>query len=91
MLAAIAALLFAIAFIIHAAGIATDAVFAPFSLMLAGLALLAFLSPARALPCRPTAAATARRHCRQAAMGGAWLWRVRSPSGLVAVVVPTEG
>ncbi len=42
MLAAIAALLFAIAFIIHAAGIATDAVFAPLSLMLAGLALLAF-------------------------------------------------
>ena len=41
MLAAIAALLFAIAFIIHAAGIATDAVFAPFSLLLVGLALLA--------------------------------------------------
>ncbi len=41
MLAAIAALLFAIAFIINAAGISTDAVFAPFSLMLAGLALLA--------------------------------------------------
>ena len=42
MLALIAAVLFAIAFIINAAGIATDAVFAPFSLMLAGLALLAF-------------------------------------------------
>ncbi len=42
MFAGIAALLFAIAFIINAAGIATDAVFAPFSLMLAGLALLAF-------------------------------------------------
>ncbi len=42
MLALIAAVLFAIAFIINAAGIATDAVFAPFSLMFAGLALLAF-------------------------------------------------
>ncbi len=42
MLAAIAAILFAIAFIINAAGIATDAVFSPFSLMLVGLALLAF-------------------------------------------------
>jgi len=42
MLAVIAAILFAIAFIINAAGIATDAVFAPFSLMLVGLALLAF-------------------------------------------------
>jgi hypothetical protein len=41
-LAAIAAVLFAIAFIINAAGIATDAVFAPFSIMLVGLALLAF-------------------------------------------------
>ena len=42
MLAVIAAILFAIAFIINAAGIATDAVFAPFSLMLVGLACLAF-------------------------------------------------
>ena len=42
MLALIAAVLFAIAFIINAAGISTDAVFAPVSLMLAGLALLAF-------------------------------------------------
>jgi hypothetical protein len=42
MLAAIAAILFAIAFVINAAGIATDAVFAPFSLVLVGLALLAF-------------------------------------------------
>jgi hypothetical protein len=42
MLAVIAAILFAIAFIINAAGIATSAVFAPFSLMLVGLALLAF-------------------------------------------------
>jgi hypothetical protein len=42
MLAAIAAVVFAIAFIINAAGVATDAVFAPFSLLLAGLALLAF-------------------------------------------------
>jgi hypothetical protein len=41
-LAAIAAILFAIAFIINAAGISTDAVFAPFSLLLVGLALLAF-------------------------------------------------
>ena len=38
----IAAVLFAIAFIINAAGISTDKVFSPFSLMLAGLALLAF-------------------------------------------------
>jgi hypothetical protein len=42
MLALIAAVLFAIAFIINAAGIATDAVFSPFSLMFVGLALLAF-------------------------------------------------
>ncbi len=42
MLALIAAVLFAIAFILNAAGVATDAVFAPFSLMLVGLALLAF-------------------------------------------------
>lgn len=42
MLAAIAAILFAIAFLLNAAGISTDAVFAPFSLMLVGLALLAF-------------------------------------------------
>jgi hypothetical protein len=42
MLALIAAVLFAIAFIINAAGIAPDAVFSPFSLLLAGLALLAF-------------------------------------------------
>lgn len=42
MLALIAAVLFAIAFILNAAGVATDAVFSPFSLMLVGLALLAF-------------------------------------------------
>lgn len=42
MFALIAAILFAIAFIINAAGIATAALFAPFSLMLVGLALLAF-------------------------------------------------
>jgi len=42
MLAVIAAILFAIAFIIYAAGIATSAVFAPVSLALVGLALLAF-------------------------------------------------
>jgi hypothetical protein len=42
MLALIAAVLFAIAFIINAAGIATDAVFAPLSLTFVGLALLAF-------------------------------------------------
>jgi len=42
MLALIAAVLFAIAFIINAAGVATDAVFSPLSLMLVGLALLAF-------------------------------------------------
>ena len=42
MLAAIAAILFAIAFIINAASIATDAVFAPMSLTFVGLALLAF-------------------------------------------------
>ncbi len=42
MLALIAAILFAIAFIINATGIATDAVFSPFSLTFVGLALLAF-------------------------------------------------
>jgi hypothetical protein len=42
MLALIAAVLFAIAFILNAAGISTDAVFAPFSLMLVGLACLAY-------------------------------------------------
>ena len=74
MLAAIAALLFAIAFIIHAAGIATDAVFAPLSLMLAGLALLAFhlTGQGPALPAYRRLAV--RRHCRQTAMGWAWLW-----------------
>jgi hypothetical protein len=41
MLALIAAVLFAIAFIINAAAVSTSAVFAPFSLMLVGLALLA--------------------------------------------------
>ena len=41
MLAVIAAIIFAIAFIIRATGTATDAVFAPDSLLLAGLALLA--------------------------------------------------
>jgi hypothetical protein len=42
MLAIIAAVLFVIAFILTAAGIATDAVFAPLSLAFVGLALLAF-------------------------------------------------
>jgi len=42
MFALIAALLFAIAFLINAAGVSTDAVFAPLSLTFAGLALLAF-------------------------------------------------
>jgi hypothetical protein len=42
MLALIAAVLFAAAFIINAATIATDAVFAPLSLTFVGLALLAF-------------------------------------------------
>jgi hypothetical protein len=41
MLAVIAAIIFAIAFIIRVTGTATDAVFAPDSLLLAGLALLA--------------------------------------------------
>jgi len=41
MFAIIAAVLFAIAFIINAANIATDAVFAPLSLAFVGLALLA--------------------------------------------------
>jgi hypothetical protein len=41
MLAVIAAVLFAIAFIIYAAGVATSAVFAPLSLAFVGLALLA--------------------------------------------------
>lgn len=42
MLALIAAVLFVIAFVINAANVSTDAVFSPFSLMLVGLALLAF-------------------------------------------------
>ena len=42
MLALIAAVMFAAAFIIKAAGIATDAVFAQLSLTFVGLALLAF-------------------------------------------------
>ena len=41
MLAIIAAIIFAIAFIINVTKTATDAVFAPTSLLLAGLALLA--------------------------------------------------
>lgn len=41
MLAVIAAILFAIAFIIYAAGVATNAVFAPLSFAFVGLALLA--------------------------------------------------
>ena len=41
MLAIIAAILFAIAFIINATSTATDAVFSPLSLALVGLALLA--------------------------------------------------
>lgn len=41
MLAIIAAIIFAIAFIINATGTATDAVFAPSSLILVGLACLA--------------------------------------------------
>jgi hypothetical protein len=41
MLAVIAAVLFAIAFILYAAGVATSAVFAPVSLAFVGLALLA--------------------------------------------------
>jgi hypothetical protein len=42
MFALIAAILFAIAFVITAASIATDAVFSPLSLAFVGLALLAF-------------------------------------------------
>lgn len=41
MFAIIAAILFAIAFILNAASVATDAVFSPLSLLLVGLALLA--------------------------------------------------
>lgn len=41
MLAAVAAVLFAIAFIINAAGVATNALFSPLSFMLAGLVCLA--------------------------------------------------
>ncbi len=41
MLAIVAAIIFGIAFIIKVTGTATDAVFAPTSLLLAGLALLA--------------------------------------------------
>jgi hypothetical protein len=42
MFALIAAVLFAIAFVITAAGVATSAVFSPLSLTFVGLALLAF-------------------------------------------------
>jgi hypothetical protein len=41
MFAVIAAVLFVIAFIVYAAGVATSAVFAPLSLAFVGLALLA--------------------------------------------------
>jgi hypothetical protein len=41
MLAIIAAILFAIAFVIYAAAVATSAVFSPTGLLLAGLALIA--------------------------------------------------
>lgn len=41
MLGVVAAVLFAIAFFVNVSGTATDAVFAPMSLMLAGLTLLA--------------------------------------------------
>ena len=41
MLGIAAAVVFAIAFVINAAGVAVDAVFAPMSLLLFGLALLA--------------------------------------------------
>jgi hypothetical protein len=41
MLAIIAAIIFAIAFIINATGTTTDAVFAPMSLLLVGLCLVA--------------------------------------------------
>lgn len=42
MLALIAAVLFVIAFIVNAANVSTIAIFSPFSIMLAGLACLAF-------------------------------------------------
>lgn len=41
MLAIIAAILFVVAFILHAASISTDVIFSPISLALVGLALLA--------------------------------------------------
>jgi hypothetical protein len=41
MLAFIAAILFAIAFLLNAASVATDAIFSPTSLMLVGLCLVA--------------------------------------------------
>ncbi|HEY1616106.1 MAG TPA: hypothetical protein VGG25_00730 [Streptosporangiaceae bacterium] len=41
MLALIAAVLFLIAFLLHATGTGTDAVFSPYSLMLVGFVLLA--------------------------------------------------
>ncbi|HXS63754.1 MAG TPA: hypothetical protein VN767_12960 [Streptosporangiaceae bacterium] len=56
MLAIIAAVLFAIAFILNAASIATDAVFAPLSLTFVGLTLLALhlagIGPTQAVPRR---------------------------------------
>jgi hypothetical protein len=42
MFAVIAAVLFAIAFVLNAGQISTDVVFSPFSLAMVGLALLAF-------------------------------------------------
>ena len=41
MLAIVAAIIFAIAFVLHATSTATDAVFSPMSLLLVGLACLA--------------------------------------------------
>lgn len=56
MLAIIAAILFAIAFIIYAAAIATSAVFSPTALLLVGLVLLALhlagIGPAWSTPRR---------------------------------------
>jgi hypothetical protein len=56
MLAIIAAVLFAIAFILNAASIATDAVFAPLSLTFVGLTLLALhlagIGPTQTVPRR---------------------------------------
>jgi hypothetical protein len=60
MLAAIAAVVFGIAFVINAAGIATDAVFAPFSCCWSAWLCSPSIAPARGQHCRPIGAGAAK-------------------------------